>query len=332
MTNEISGKFNEGSDLGKREEAVLEEVSRLTGFSPERLLSRSAWWGSSEIGAFHYLGKYEGKEIVLKVQGVRPATSEIEMIKSFAATSKSKILRPPHLYFSIPWSDEKRYEALLLEYVQGNHVVNLPTNDRELEEFFGLYRDYRENCLGSPWVEKPTESLSERVRARFADWRKSSFKIYPNHPLRKEGDLKLIDEAVEILARGYSQVEPEFGDGHLSDGDFIKVEGQVVIFSNLYWGWRAPCYDAVFGYHWFMYHLSGVVGITPEKVEEQRSLWMKHISGLGLDERLLNLALLERAAAGLNLDALSVDPEVPIAGHLVSKTREQVRNLIAVLS
>ena len=40
-------------------------------------------------------------------------------------------------------------------------------------------------------------------------------------------------------------------------------------------------------------------------VERQREIWLNNIYSLANDKHLLKLALLERAAAGLNLDALS---------------------------
>jgi hypothetical protein len=108
------------------------------------------------------------------------------------------------------------------------------------------------------------------------------------------------------------------------------------LLSNLYWSWRPPLYDAVFGYHWYIYSLAQVEGITPEAVEAQRTLWLKHIKALpqaqGDNNKLLRLALLERAAAGLNLDALSVDPQKPITEYLVQATREQVRKHIDVVT
>ena len=69
-----------------------------------------------------------------------------------------------------------------------------------------------------------------------------------------------------------------------------------------------------------------------EKIEEQRKLWLDKIFELfGKDNRLLKLALLERAVAGLNLDALSLDPKVPIAKYLVEKTRSNVVELMEII-
>jgi hypothetical protein len=106
--NEISHNYLKGSDLAEREEEVLVDATKKTGFIPNKLIGRSSWWDSKEIGAFHYSGKYKGKKAVLKIQGVKPSISEIYMINSFAKANKSKLIRPPHLYAFLNWNDEKR--------------------------------------------------------------------------------------------------------------------------------------------------------------------------------------------------------------------------------
>ena len=295
-----------------------------------KLIERSAWWGSAEIGAFAYLGEFRKREAVLKIQGVKTETAEAEMITGFARTNRSKVLRPPHLLDSLPWDNEQRYEALVMEYVDGKRVVKTPTTSQELEEFFSLFKDYRKNCRSNPWLEKPNKTLSEQVFENFQTWKKISRKIYPSHPLRDRADEGLIDQTVDLLTSEYSQVASEFQHAHLSEADLVRVDEEVVVLSNLYWLWRAPFYDAVFGYHWFMYHLNDVYGITSGEVESQRGLWLGTIIDLAKtdeEKRLLNLALLERAAAGLNLDALSTDPEIPISKYLVKATREQIKSL-----
>lgn len=335
--NEISHRYLEGSDLGEREQEVLKDASARTGFVATELIGRSAWWGSSEIGAFHYAGTFDGKEAVLKIQGVKPSVSEIYMIESFAATNRSEVIRPPHLYASIPWNDEKRYEALVLEFIDGQKVIQTPTTEVQVRRFFELYRDYRDKCLHSPWVDKPKGTISAGIVEKFKRWREASFKIYPEHPLRKDSDIDLIDTAVKKLELGYEGVEPEFMHGHFSEGDLYQVGDQVVVLSNLYWSWRQPFYDAIFGYHWFMYRLNIVGGITPEEVEQQRTIWLSEIETLPQAQseegrRLLNLALLERAAAGLNLDGLISDPNKPISAYLMESTRNQIRKLLEKLS
>ncbi len=331
--NEVSHLYLQGSDLNQREEAVLKDACQKTGFVPEKITSRSSWWGSREIGAFFASGNYHGQDATLKIQGVKPTTSEVYMIQAFTKANKSKLVRPPKLYAFLPWNEEKRYEALILEPVE-KRVLNTLTNKEELNNFFAAYRDYRQNCLGSPWLEKPSETISQRVADNFKKWREASFKLFPTHPFRKNGDLNLIDKAVEVLVKGYQNVEFEFQHGHFSEGDLYEKSDQIILLSNLYWGWKPPLYDAVFGQHWFLYHLADVKDVTPEIVGEQRKLWFERIENLETvkqNPRLYKLALLERAAAGLNLDALSVNQKSPIAPYLVTETRKKVMTLIKAL-
>lgn len=331
--NEVSQGFLKGSDLAKHEKEVLEDASKKVGFIFDALVGKSTWWGSSGVGAFHYKGTYKGMKAVLKIQGVKPNTSESVMISSFSKTNESKVVRPPHLYAYLPWDEKKKYEALVMEFIDGKKLIQIPTTDGQVSRFFEIFRDYRKNCRDNPWVEKPKTTISESIVERFARWREMSFKIYPDHPLRKKGDRDLTDAAVMKLAKEYEGIQPEFVHGHLSDNDLYRVEKDVVVLSNLYWSWRAPFYDAVFAYHWFIYHLSDVKGITPKEIEEQRNIWLKQINSLP-DTRsrkgkwLLKLALLERSAAGLNLDALSIDRSKPISAYLLEATREQIKKLL----
>ena len=331
--NKISHLFLGGSDLQNREKEVLEDASKKLNFIPQKLIDRSHWWSSKEIGAFRYEGEFKGKKAVLKIQGVKPLTSEIYMMQAFSKANKSKILRPPLLYSYLPWDDEKRYEALVLEFVLGKRIVNSPTNKDELGEFFSLRTEYKKNCVVNPWIDKPDFSLSEEVKINFEKWRIASFKLYPTHPFRKPEDEKLIDQAVNLLVKNYKKVESEFQHGHFSAGDLYKISDQeVVILSNLYWSWKPPFYDAVFGYHWFIYHLAKLPNASLELVDQQRNLWLSqinlrtHLKGARL--KLLNMAFLERAAAGLNLDALSVDPKNPIVEYLVVETRRMMGELM----
>ena len=137
---------------------------------------------------------------------------------------------------------------------------------------------------------------------------------------------------VAKLKNEYQAYEPQFIHGHFSYLDLLKTKsGEVILFSNLFWKYKAPWYDSVFGQHWFRYRLSSIKEIAPKEVEAQRELWLKEIWALAQneeDKKLINLALLERAAAGLNLDALSVDPKIPITEYLVEATRQEVKRLL----
>lgn len=331
LQNKISHLFLQGSDLQKRENEVLKDASKRLNFIPEKLLDRSSWWGSKEIGAFRYIGQFQGKRVILKIQGVKPLTSEIYMIKAFSDANQSKILRPPLLYSYLCWDDEKRYEALVLELVDGKPIVNYPANKSELEQFFNLREEYRKKCVINPWIEKPRESISTEIETNFRKWRESAFKLYPIHPLRKEEDLRLIDNAVEILANNYQKVERDFQHGHFGVSDLVKAkDGHIVILSNLYWSWKPPFYDAVFGFHWFILNLAKLVKVTPEIIDKQNNIWLSKIKSLAkteYDKKLLSLAFLERAAAGLNFDALSINLDKSMSKYLVERTRNNLMQL-----
>jgi len=98
-----------------------------------------------------------------------------------------------------------------------------------------------------------------------------------------------------------------------------------------------PFFDAVFGYHWFMFELSHVAGITPDQIEEQRDLWLKEIFSLpsiadsSENTLLVKAVLLERATAGFILDSLLIDSKKTIASYLTESCRNQARKLITDL-
>lgn len=335
--NEISQNYLKSKtyDLSTREKEVLNDASKKTGFKPELLINKSTWWTSSEYGAFVYKGKYKDKNALLKIQGVKPTVSEIYMIQKFYENNKSNLIRPPELYSFIEWNDHKKYEALILEDVGHKRVVSRPTNKNEVEEFYKIFREYRKNCRMKPWVESPKESLPNITEKSFNSWKEISFKLYPDHPLRKKGDPALIDRAIKVLTENYKDNKSEFMHGHFSVGDLIKHESQIILRSNLYWSWRNPFRDGVFAYHWFVLDLHNESNITKNQIDEQKQIWLNEINKIPKNEnetKLIKLALLERSTASLNLDSLSIDTENQISKYLVELIRNDVVQLIDELN
>lgn len=335
--NQISDTYFQETDLAQREEAIVAEIEQQTGFVRGKLLGRSSFWGSEKIGAFHYAGMFEGKDVVLKVQGIKPATSEIYMLQSFAQHNASSIIRPPQLYAALPWDEEKRYEALVMEDVKGGKVVSCPATESEVERFFELYQDYRTHCVQQPWVARPDMSISAGIVHNFQKWIKAAEEVHKDHPHRRPEDVELAQQAQEVLVRGYENVPLEFQHGHFSADDLYQVGDEVVLLSNLYWSWRPPLSDAVFAYHWYVYRLANAVDtLSPDGIDTQRALWLSRIAQLsqaqGVGARLLSLALLERETAGLVMDALTVEPARPISAYIMDSTRTRVHELIRELS
>lgn len=334
--------FESGQDMSQKEHEVLTEIVEATAFIPQEAIWRSSYWGTNQIGAVHYKGKYNGQTSVLKIQGVKPEISEIFMIEEFTKQNRSKIIKPPLMLTSIPWNDEKGYEAFIAEFAEGEKVLKdgQLVDLVQIQRFFELYREYRDNCLPRiPWLPVPTSVDFEEGMKRLVQL---ALKAYPDHPFREKSDFELVQSAAELLDQLYERVPLEFIHGHLSANDLVyksKGNREVILFSNLFWKWKHPFYDAIFAYHWFMFSLAKVDGITPEQVEEQRQLWFTQMdnllitsSSIAQEKRLLKAALLERAAAGLLIDSFLVDKEKPIARYLTESTRQEVIRLTQEIS
>jgi hypothetical protein len=232
--------------------------------------------------------------------------------------------------FYQPWDEASQYEIQISEFVSGSKIIESKQlqSAENIAKFFDLYREYRKNCLPKkPWIIKPN---SQSWDQSFQNLVEISHKIYPNHKLRLDKDQQLLKLAINILSNIYSKIDLEFVHGHISTDDLIYQGDQVVLFSHLFWKWKYPFYDAVFGYHWFMYELNNVPNITPQEVESQRALWLIELFKLAptpAKQRLLNAALLERAIAGLTIDGLMMDTKNAISRYLYDATRTQIISL-----
>ncbi|MBT6756087.1 MAG: hypothetical protein HOA85_02315 [Candidatus Pacebacteria bacterium] len=279
----------------------------------------------------HYSGMYKNKPAILKIQGTKPATSEEKMVVAFTNQNTSLKIRAPYLYSNLPWNEKLRFEAFIMEDVAHEKIINLPTNNIEITNFFDLYKEYRTNCLNKPWLEKPEIPLSKQTIKNFSKWKKISKELHPNHPLKQKEDADLLEKGVTFLSEKLSTTDWEFQHGHFSARDLHKVGGEIVILSNLYWSWRMPFYDAVFAFHWYQYDLANSVNISLDTLLEQRKLWKKHIENTipknEENRKLLQLAFLERALAGLNLDGLLEPSEKSKA--LMELTRTEIKESLS---
>lgn len=334
----LSQAFKAGADMSTREKEILNDIISQTNFVPGKIIWRSSYWGSNQIGAVYYEGTLKNKLAVLKIQGVKPIVSENEMIKQFENQNRSKIIRPPKIFMNLSWNERKGYEALIMEHVTGEKILKSKKLQprKKINRFFKYYQEYRKHCLPKkPWLPKPKK----------IDWFKNlqnaflnSEKIYPHHPFRKTNDRKIALQATRLLVKIYKNTPLEFVHGHFSVEDLILQKNQAILFSNLFWKWKYPFYDAVFAYHWFMYELSHVKKIKPDQIEKQRKFWLTEIFNLSKSKsfprskQLIKTALLERAVAGLIIDNFLVDQKKPIAEYLTKSTREQVRKLLGELS
>ncbi len=338
---DINAGYASGTDLTVNEKEILDDISRRTGFVYQKNIWRSKYWGKN-LGASHWLGIYEDKKAVLKIQGAKTDTTEVEMIKEFSKQNRSKLIRPPSIYKSLTWDDQKGYEAVIADYISGGQVLEdgKLVFREEVTEFLSYYKEYRENCIPkNPWLPKPTnddnwQSLLDKLIS-------TSTKAYPDSPLRKKEDIEIASRAYQILSKVYKNVPLEFMHGHFSCKDLLfESEGskKVALFSNLFWKWRYPFFDAVFAYHWFIYELAHVKNINENVVDEQRKIWLDEIYNVtgansSIEKKeLLNAALLERAVAGFMLDSFLCDPKKTISKYLNESSKNEAIRLMTLFN
>src|SRR3990167_935084 len=112
----IVEKYFEKSDFGNKVEDILKIVCQKTGYEPEGIIFRGMIYDEDKLGSVIYKGKYKNKDAVLKLQGLRPETDEIDIITSFNSENKSKKIRLPELFESHHWNKEDGYGYLITEY------------------------------------------------------------------------------------------------------------------------------------------------------------------------------------------------------------------------
>lgn len=332
LQNDISAMRTEGKDLRDRWQGLIKDITRKTGFVPDdgQAIRASTWWRTAKVGAVTLVGQIEHedklKPAVLKIQGTKPNISESQQIQKFQAQNNSKIIRPPQIYAHMPWDEAKEFEAIVFERINGRKVLDSPpAKDNQLSRFFEIYYEYRINCVNQPWLEKPK---AYSYKKQLTNWQEAVAQQAKDNKLNLSIDQKLVDQATNILGKNLTIKDFTFQHGHLSAKDFVEADtGQVIVLSNLFWGWRTPFYDKVFAYHWHMLGMEYVKNLTPAKLVAERDKWMKYIyltspqpsseSGEGANTRSqIDLALLERTIAALLVDRhmLAADSSKP---HLI---------------
>lgn len=340
--NFVSEMAERGVDLAPRWKKILKEIAQKYSFVPdEQILSKSRWWKRpGKVGAVHCPGIISlgsrKQRAVLKIQGVRPTTSEGDMISEFEKQNTSKIIRPPKIFWFSPWDDKKQYEAFIMEEVVGKPaIINHPATEKELVAFFDLYEEYRKNCINTPWVSRPT-SFSYRQDVK--KWMKATEELRKKDKFKEVGDAALAERAIQAIEKNFKSDDLEFMHGHFQPGDLIVTKShEVVLFSNLFWSWRIPFYDAVFGYHWWMLGMEHAKSFSEELLEKERRRWLDKMFDLPSakkrpgGERLLNLALLERAIPALIVDRYLMDQTKLSAEIVAEAARRELKRLITQL-
>lgn len=333
--NDVSAMRSRGQDLSERWQEILKIISKKTGFTPDRnILRHSEWWKTGKIGAVHVSGVLEEQNLraVLKIQGTRPKTSESLMIQNFSSQNKSKIVRPPKVYKVLEWDDFNSFEAIILEEVVGPSIIGKrPATKTELNHFFDVYKEYKNKCVNKPWIARPSNFS---YRKQLSVWKDSVKKQSLNDEFKSDEDHVLVENAISLIENSVTPNQLEFMHGHFQPGDLILTKDQeVVLFSNLFWSWRIPFYDAVFAYHWWMLGMEHIPNLTNEVLEVERDKWKQKIYSLSNIstfnfKRLLDIAFLERSVAAMDIDRFMNDQALPASKIIYDGIRTEIKVLL----
>ncbi|HVT00984.1 MAG TPA: hypothetical protein VHE53_01980, partial [Patescibacteria group bacterium] len=160
----IVEKYFEKHDFKNRVEDILKIVCKKTGFVPQEILFRGMIYDEDKLGSVIYKGSYKDRTAVLKLQGLKPETDEIDVIAGFNSENKSKKVRLPELYDSSHWNEKDGYGYLITEHITSPHIFEMPfANAHQMERFSEFYEEYRTSII-HPFIE---ESEDEKVASDF---------------------------------------------------------------------------------------------------------------------------------------------------------------------
>ena len=338
--NDFGEGFSQNVDLGPREEEIVSFAEKEMGFSPQEIVSRSTWWGSKRTGAFQCAGQYQGNEAILKVQGAKPSTSEIDALEALSAAAQPDAkVRSPFLYASRRWDDKQEFELLIVERITSPKLIHLPTSEDEVEQLYHIYGDYKLNLQPHPWIPQPDASPAEKLQEKIKGQLEAAEENYPDHPHRHDEDIRLIHDALAIAARRYQSIPVEFQHCHISTDDVFLPNGEdprYVYTSNFVWGWAPVFNDALQARHHFPRLLIERGGkSTAEEVNMQTAWFDQELDRLpqALEEKThMQAVRLELAISSLAIDNLMLDPTNPLAPYLMEISRRQIRELTEALA
>lgn len=146
-------------------------------------------------------------------------------------------------------------------------------------------------------------------------------------------------KAIDLIKSKLSVKDLEFVHGHIAVDDFrIGSKSEVVLKSNLFWGWRVPFYDIAFGYHWWMLGMEHARNLDSDLLEKERKRWLDKIynltemKGNQRNQKLVTLALLERAVPALMVDRFMMNQTKPSAEIITKGARKELKRLLKEFS
>ncbi|HVZ66846.1 MAG TPA: hypothetical protein VG917_01160 [Patescibacteria group bacterium] len=326
----IVEKYFEKNDFKNRVEDILKIVCDKTHFEPEKVIFRGMIYDEDKLGSVIYKGIYKNKDAVLKLQGLRPETDEIDIIASFKHDVKSNKIRLPKLFEASHWNEKDNYGYLITEYITAPHIFEMPfATDTQMARFSEFYQEYRTSIV-QPFIQKSEDEkvAADFVLRRISMWDKiaAAKGLLPKRLSNKKVN-QIIERFKKIQSAELKNVKMVFSHGHLTANDIYDNGSEFILLSNLYWSYRPELYDLVFGLHWCLENIQDN-NYTFEEYLAYIDKWLTHFYEIPFvkndhdAKRKINLMLLERTMGGILLDTGSQAEDNKFANHLLKLQTE----------
>lgn len=321
----IVEKYFTQEDFSKREKEVLDITVSKTGFTPQTILFKGMIFDEDKIGSIIYKGIYKGKPAVLKLQGLRPETDEVDILIGFKKHNKSKIIRAPKLYTYQKWNEKDEFGFLITEFIPYPKIHEMPfPSTNKIKLFCNFYQEYKTNCVNAPFVQTDEDNSAKKfVLKRVETWKKiSDYKGL----LEKIISRKQIENVINIYKNLMSdKIDSKmvFSHGHLSSKDILYNGKEFVLLSNLYWTYRPEYYDLIFNLHWCLEAIEDIEFTLTDYIELVKK-WFNNFYKIPIvksDEQAIkniHLMLLERTMGAILIDTGSRNKSNEAIKHLLN--------------
>ena len=272
--------------LASDEKGTIKEVLRKTGFVAEKEIFRGEiiYTGGKKpvTGSILLKGTYEEKPAVLKIQGLKLESSEVEIIKRFEHQNKSKIIHAPTIYRSKGWNAKMGYGFFIMEHVDAPHIYELPfATAPQMRDFSRFYQEYKTKAITKPWIKPEASntypnalSNNKGTLSSIIDsvekWRKNA---------EAKGRLQFEDHApytfrfYQLAAKYVPKIKTEFMHRELTQQHIFKLDdGTYKLFSNILWGYRLQWADLSYNI-WFNLLNIRSNDYTPKEVIDYTEKW-----------------------------------------------------------
>lgn len=250
--NTLSDKylsFNGVSD--EEQKRITEHIAKETDFEIRELIFTGTLYTAKKVGSLIYAGVWAGQKAVLKIQFLRHDLDEEQITKWFKAQNRSIQIRFPYLLLFSPWEAGRGYGYHISEFIENadQPFYQVPfCTDAEMEKFCRFFEEYKTNAVREPLMPKPfylkTHLFTVARVHKWAEISKAAGRLEDHQYKRYLKDYyRMIIKHLSF----FNSWPIVFCHRHLGPFD-IKPQpnGQIIITSNLMWGWAPEWYELGF--------------------------------------------------------------------------------------